>query len=163
MSDNKDKKTKTKVAAEIEALVTRSETAIQFKQEKTLENLPEEIREALADFDLRELVGIAPSWNPKGSRKDGKDVDPNWIAGHVIAERHGVGPHLSSVLTVESNLGVRAVWFSTDMKLKLGDAQATGRNFVFQFDGWLRKADMPNLKNDMKLIKVIEVLGSKKK
>ncbi len=141
------------------AIIQQGETAVQYARNQALADLPEEIREALSEMEVKELVGIAPAWTPKGSVKGdpAKGEDPDWIAGHVISERHEVGQYKSTVVVVESNLGTRSVWLGSDMKLKLGDAPATGRNFVFQFQGWLTKKENPRIANDMKLIRVIEV------
>lgn len=160
-------KDETKKPAKTESLAMMrraDDTAIQYQRDQVLSDLPPEIREALAEFEVKELVGIAPAWTPKGSVKGDptKGDDPDFIAGHVISERHGLGQFGSSVLVIESNLGTRSIWLGSDMKLKLGEAPATGRNFVFQFQGWLTKKDNPRIANDMKIIRVIEVMPKKK-
>jgi len=45
------------------------------------------------------------------------------------------------------------------MKLKLGNeaSEMIGLNLLIQFEGWLRQADNPNIKKDMRMFRVIEV------
>lgn len=140
-------------AKKLQKMMQQDDTAILYRKAKAMEGLSPEVQEALADFDIQELVGIAPQWKP--------EAEGDWLAGRIISEKHGVGKYKGSVLTIESNRGTLSIWMGRDCQIKMGSAPATGRNFVFQYEGWLRKEQMPSLANDMRVYKVIEVLGKR--
>ncbi len=116
-----------------------------------LSTLPPDIQRALKEFEVRELIGIAPSWKPE---KPGE-----FLLGTVENARDNIGEFSSTVLTMRTIDGPKAVWLSTDMTLKLGENvdRMLGRSFVIQFEGWLTRAAMPRLKKDMRTFRIFEV------
>ena len=121
-----------------------------FNRNVDLKGLPPHIQQALARFKTRERAGVAPTWKPK--------EEGEFIVGSVVGAKIA-GKYKSTVITLETPEGPRAVWLNADMKLKLGNeaSEMIGLNLLIQFEGWLRQADNPNIKKDMRMFRVIEV------
>lgn len=128
-----------------------TETAVTLFQPNTaLKRLDPKLQEALSKYRTRESIGVAPQWKPENPG--------DFIVGSVTNVRvvdTDFGE--STIVTFETTDGPKAVFLSADLKIKLGHAQP-GQAYVVQFDGWMRKSTNGNLRNDMKIYTVIEVL-----
>lgn len=125
-----------------------NDSIVVFNKNVDLAGLPPHIQHALARFKTKERVGVAPTWKPT--------AEGECIVGSVTAAKVA-GKYKSTVITLETPDGPRAVWLNADMKLKLGDSALVGLNLLIQFEGWLTKEQNPNIKKDMRLFRVIEV------
>lgn len=135
---------KNKESEESQALVFTGRTAT------ALDSLPPAVKAALSRYRTREAVGVAPTWKPE---KEGE-----FLIGQVVTEK-SAGKFNGTVLGMMTPEGPRSVWLNADLRIKMGsDSTLVGKNFVIQFEGWLRKADNPAIKNDMRVYKVIEVM-----
>lgn len=125
------------------------------KTENPMANLPADVQKALAKFQLRERVGVAPQWKPENA--------DDFLIGRVVGAGQA-GKYDSIFLTFNTPDGVQTVWMNGDLKMKLAKSvdegvKLIGKDFLVLFKGWLTVAENPRLANDMREYLVMEVLG----
>jgi hypothetical protein len=124
--------------------------AMVFYGRATPANLNPAVQKALGGLKVREIPGIAESWNSKD-----KNLQPgDFIAGICVQYRERVSQFESDVIVLETPDGFRSVWLGVDLKAKIS-AASIGRPMVISYEGEITRA---RAKGPMKNYRVLEVL-----
>lgn len=113
-------------------------------------NMSPAVRAAIGGLKVREIPGIAESWNDTAHERKAGD----FIAGICVQYRERVSQYESDVIVLETADGFKSVWLGVDLKAKI-TAQSVGRPMVIEYQGTMTR---PRAKGAIKSYRVLEII-----
>ena len=131
-----------------EALAPRNQAFATFGE------MPPELADALAGYNVTEAPGVAPDWKPQNPG--------DYIVGQIIDYKAGIGKYGGDVIALTGKtmpgdtVGIFSVWLAGDLAVKI-TKEWVDRVVVIYFERIVTQAENKRLQGDMRQYKVYEV------